>query len=139
MSDHAILITRHHCSLRSMIAAHPLTDHNSLMSTPQISSTCHFQAELKGLRLPVTFTIPIMPDSLPSASEEPLGPSHSMIFPDKDSHLIDSGTTIRQPQDVVTDTSDTNTEPLETNSRIEDLDLRSHLSVSTSLHCTFTI
>jgi hypothetical protein len=107
------------------------------MTTPQISSKYHFQADLKGLRLPVTFTIPIMPE--PSPSEEPLGPSHSMIFPDKDSHIVDSGMTIQQPQDVVTDTSDTNTEPLETNIRIEDLDLRSHLSVSTSLCCAFTI
>ena len=108
------------------------------MTTPQISSKYHFQADLKGLRLPVTFTIPIMPE--PSPSEESLGPSHSMIFPDKDSHLINSEMTIQQPpQDAVTDTSDTNTEPLETNIRIEDLDLRSHLSVSTSSRCAFTI
>ena len=124
-------------SLRSMIAVHALTDHNSLMTTPQISSQYHYQAALKGLRLPVTFTIPVMPDSSPS--EESLGLSHSIIFPDKDPHLINSGTTIQQPQDVVTDTSDTNTEPLETNGRIEDLDLHSHLSVNTSLRCTFTV
>jgi hypothetical protein len=107
------------------------------MTTPQISSKYHLQADLKGLRLPVTFTIPNMPDSLPS--EESLGPSHSRIFPDKDSHIVDSRAVIQQPQDVVTDTSGTNTEPLETNSHVEDLDLLSHLSVSTSLRFTFTI
>ena len=116
-----------------------LLTHNSLMTTPQISSKYRFQGDLKGLRLPVTITLPIMPDSSPS--EEPLDPRHFMISPnnDSDSHVVNSGTTIQQPQDVVTDTSGTSTQPLEANSRVEDIDLLTHLSVSISLHCALTI
>ena len=112
---------------------------NSLMTTSQISSKYRFQADLEGLRLPVTFTLPIMPDSSPS--DVPLGPSHSMILQDKDvdSHVISSGTAIQQPQDMVTDTLGTNTQSLETNSRVENIDLLTYLSVSISLHCAFTI
>jgi len=101
------------------------------MTTPQISSKYHFQADLKGLCLPVTFTIPLMPDSSLSGDSEPLGPSPSMIFPDKALHVVGLGTAIQQPQGT--------DEPLETNSHIEDLDLLGHLSVSTSLRCAFTI
>ena len=116
-----------------------LLTHNSLMTTLQITNKYRFQADLKWLHLPVTITLPIMPDSLPS--EEPLGTSHSMISPDNDldSHVINSGMTIQQPQDVVTNTSGMNTQPLEANSRVEDTDLLTHLSVSISLHCAFTI
>lgn len=36
---------------------------SALMTTPQISGKYHFQVNLKGLPLPVTFTIPDIPDS----------------------------------------------------------------------------
>lgn len=94
------------------------------LTTPQISGRYTFQADLKGLRLPITFEKPIMPDSSPS--EEPLqqvGPSHS------NSDVIDSGTAIQQPQGVITDTSSKSTEQLETDS----------LSVSKSLCCEFAV
>ena len=116
-----------------------LLTQNSLMTTSQISSKYHFQADLEGLRLPVTFTLPIMPDSSPS--DAPFGPSHSMILQDKDadSHVISSGMAIQQPQDMVTDTLGINTQSLETNSHVENIDLLIYLSVSISLHCAFTI
>jgi hypothetical protein len=102
-----------------------------LMTT--ISGRYHFQADLKGLRLPITFEIPIMPDSSPS--EEPIGPSHS----NSDVVDSDSGMAIQQPQGVITDSM--NTEQLETNSHVEveDLNLLSHLSVSKSLCCAFAV
>lgn len=107
------------------------------MTTPQISSKLRFHADIKGHCLPVTFTIPPMPKSSLSEEREPLGPSYSRIFPDKDPHIIDSGTTIQHPQDVVTNTGK-NTGPQEIDVLIEHLDL-SHLSVSRSLCCTFII
>lgn len=96
------------------------------MTTPQISRKCHLQADLKGLRLPVIFTIPDMPDSLPF--EEPLRPSHSRIIPDKDPQVNKTAT----QQHVITNTSGGHTDPLETDSHFEDIDLLSHLSVSPS-------
>ena len=106
---------------------------------PEISSKYHFQVDLRGHRLPVTITIPIMPDSSESPSEDSLRPSHSIIFPDKNSHVVDSGTATQQPQGAVTDTSNTNTEPLKTNSCVEGLDLLGNASVSTPLCCASTI
>ncbi len=120
-----------------LVAHRKLHRNSSLMATPQISSRYHFQADLKGLRLPITFEIPIMPDSSPS--EEHLGPSHSRIFRDKDSDVVDLGAAIQQPQGVITDTPSVNTEPLETDSHVEDLDLLSRLSVSKSLRCAFAV
>lgn len=114
---------------------HRQADHNhSPMTTPR---KCHFQADIKGLSLPITLTIPIIPDS--SHSEDSLGPSPSVIFPDKDSHasVIDAGMGIQQPQD--TDTSVTNIEPLKTNSHTKDSDFLGHLSVSMTFRCIFTI
>lgn len=96
------------------------------MTTPQISRKYHFQANLKGLHLPVTFTIPDMPDSPPF--EEPLGPSHSWIVPDKDSQVTETAT----QRHVITDTPSSHTDPRETDSHFEDVDILSHLSVSTS-------
>jgi len=92
------------------------------MTTPQISRKYHFQADLKGVRLPLTFTIPHMPDS----------PSHSWIAPDKDPQVIETAT----EQHVITDTSSTRAGPRETDGHFKDVDLLSHLSVSTpySLH-----
>ena len=53
------------------------------MTTPQISGKYQFQLELKGLRLPVTFTVPDIPDTPPS--EEQFDPSPSSIVTDKES------------------------------------------------------
>ena len=120
-----------------------LPDHDSsrmAAPVPEIISRYHFQVDLRGRRLPVTITIPIMPDSSESLSEDSLRPSRSIIIiPDNDPHDVDSETAIQQPQGVVTDPSSTNSEPLETNSCVEGLDLLSHLSVSVSLCCALTI
>jgi hypothetical protein len=91
------------------------------MTTPQISSTYHFQADLKGLCLPITFEVPIMPNSSPSG--EPLGRSHST---DKGSDIVDPGAATQQPRGVITDTSDIN-------------EINSLLSVSKSLYCAYLL
>ena len=87
---------------------------------PEISWKYCLQVDLRGRRLPVTINLPIMLD--PSESD-----------------VVNSGTTIQQPQGVVTSTSNTNSKPLNANSRVENLFLLRHLSVSTSLRCALTI
>jgi hypothetical protein len=86
------------------------------MTTPQISRKYQFQIDLKGLRLPVSFTIPDMPDS------PPLNPSHSWIAPDKDPHDVKTATH--------TSGASHGTDPREADSSCEGVDLPSCLSVS---------
>ena len=100
------------------------------MTTPQISGKYHFQVDLKGLPLPVTFTIPDIPDS--PLFENPLGRSHSWIVPDKETHIVET-VIVQQPQSTITNASGTHADSLETHSHIEDSDMLRHLSVSTSL------
>jgi hypothetical protein len=45
------------------------------MVTPQISGKYQFQVDLKGLCLPITFTVPDIPDALPSEEHSDQGPS----------------------------------------------------------------
>lgn len=45
------------------------------MTTPQISGKYQFQVDLKGCRLPITFTVPDIPDA---PSEEQFDPGHSI-------------------------------------------------------------
>jgi hypothetical protein len=101
------------------------------MTSPQISGKFYFQADLKGLHLPVTFTIPDMPESLPF--KEPLGPCHSLIFPDKDPRVVETAT--QKPRSAITDMSGTHTNPLEIDSHVEGSELFIHLSVSTPVIC----
>jgi hypothetical protein len=107
-------------------------DSSPLMTSPQtqISGKYHFQVDLKGLPLPVTFTIPDIPDS--PLFEKPLGRSHSWIVPDEETHVTETAI-VQQPQSTITNVSGTHTDSLETHSHIADSDMLRHLSVSTSL------
>ena len=89
------------------------------MTEPVSEMSCIYrlQVDIRGRRLPITIDLPIMPDS-------------------SESNVVDSGTTIQQPQGVVTNT---NRKSLETNSRVENSYLLRHLSVSTALRCALTI
>jgi hypothetical protein len=105
-------------------------------TTPQMPGKFHFQADLKGLRLPVTFTIPDMPESLPF--KEPLGPRHSWIFPERDSRVTETVTQKPRSANADTVTSAMHTNPLEIDSHDEGSDLLGHLSVRTPLLCAYT-
>lgn len=99
------------------------------MTTPQISRKSHFRADLKGIRLPATFTIHDVPDSPPF--EESATPSHSWIVPDKDTQAIETATQCHVITDISGATTD-RTSPPETDSHFGDVDLLSRLSVRVS-------
>lgn len=58
------------------------------MTTPQISGQYRFQLDLKGRSLPVTFTVPDIPDTPPS--EEHFDPNPSLIVTDKETSFEDT-------------------------------------------------
>ena len=89
------------------------------MTEPVSEMSCIYrlQVDIRGRRLPITIDLPIMPDS-------------------SESNVVDSGTTIHQPQGVFTNT---NRKSLETNSRVENSYLLRHLTVSTASRCALTI
>jgi hypothetical protein len=60
------------------------------MATPQISGKYQFQVDLRGLRLPVTLTIPDIP-ATPPLEEEPIGPSQpSTTILDKGTRFVET-------------------------------------------------
>jgi hypothetical protein len=99
----------------SRAGAHPIlyyrtirVDHSPMTTPqilPQISGKYQFQVDLKGLRLPVTFTVPDIPDMPPS--DEHFDPSTSSIS-DKETGFEETSNTRTQRTRIVT-----NTEPLD--------------------------
>lgn len=63
-----------------------LTVHLNQMTTPCYSGRYRFQVELKGLSLPVTITIPDIPDTTPSNDD----PSGSLIVSPTETHCVAS-------------------------------------------------
>jgi hypothetical protein len=72
------------------------------MTAPQISGKYQCQVDLKELGLPVTFTIPDIPDTQPSAAE-PTDPSHHPAI-DKESSFVDISDSTTQFSQSVTHT-----------------------------------
>ena len=76
------------------IATDLVADIQSPMSIPEISGKYQFQVDLSSSRLPVSFTIPDIPDSPPS--DEYLVPNPSLVAADKraDSVVISDAHTL---------------------------------------------
>jgi hypothetical protein len=109
--------------------------------TPRISGKYHCQLDLKGRHLPVTFTMPDIPDMLPP--EEPIVPGHSPIVTDKENDSTawhyDTLVISQQPQSVLAYTLSTTAPSPDTNSHIKDPDQLSLLSVSVFPFCALSI
>ena len=74
------------------------------MMTPQISGKYQFQVDLKGLRLPVTFTVPDIPDT--PASEDHFDPGSNASTTDKE-------TSFNETSNIHTQCTHTETDPLD--------------------------
>ncbi len=64
------------------------------MMTPQISSKYQFQLDLKGRSLPITVTVPDIPDTPPS--EGYFDPNPSLIVADKEASFEDTSDILTQ-------------------------------------------
>ncbi len=95
------------------------------MTTPQISGKYQFQVDLRGSRLPVSFTIPDIPDTPPSDGHFDPGPSLVVTDEGADSVVTTSDAHVLGAH---TDSPDTTTIDIEA-------DRTNILSVSAHLMC----